>query len=187
MTRWIGAGDRHEWTGLFTGYQESAYRLECQQVYGSDGQDENLAQFLSGRPVEIDWNGFDRSTRAQVDAGRTKTKVRIVVEPATPYTRLELTLYPRMAAAGEDIRIIEVSQGNWPAELPHHDYWLFDDRNLWRLHYHENFRFKGAELLDDPDVVTEHLRWRDLALCQAVPLDDYLASRRTDDQERTPA
>ena len=110
-----------------------------------------------------------------------------MVEPPTPYTRLELTPYPKMAEAGEDIHILACQQGEWPSEQPHHDFWLFDDRDVWRMHYHENFHFKGAELLDDPASVAEHRRFRDLALTHAVPLHDFLASRHANDQERTTA
>lgn len=186
MTRWITAGDA-AWGALFTTYRESAYRLECQQVYCSAAEDEALAKFLSGRPVDIDLSWSNARTRAQRALGRTKTKVRIVVDPPTPYTRLELSQYPRMAEAGEEILILATPQGEWPADQPHHDYWLFDEHDVWRMHYHENFRFKGAELLDDPQAVAEHLAWRNSALAEAVPLHEYLAALPTDHQERTTA
>jgi hypothetical protein len=97
-------------------------------------------------------------------------------------------VYPLLVDAGEDVRIIAVPEGGRPTELPLHDFWLFDDRDVWKMHYHENFRFAGAELLDDPEVVARHLRWRDLALARAVPLRDYLASRGgPDDSETTNA
>jgi hypothetical protein len=90
---------------------------------------------------------------------------------------MEVSLYPQLVAAGEDVRIIAVPEGDRPRDLPPHDYWMFDERDVWKMHYHENFRFAGAELLDDPEVVDQHLRWRDIALARAVPLHDYLASR----------
>ncbi|MGQ0573661.1 MAG: DUF6879 family protein [Pseudonocardia sp.] len=187
MTRFIGDADDAEWAALFTSYQRSAYRLEGQQMYSSSEEDEYLVEFVSGRPHTIDLSWRLSKARAQLAAGRTKSLVRIVVEPPTAYTRLELTVYPQLTAAGEDIRIIAVPQGGRPPELPMHDYWLFDDRDVWKMHYYENFRFAGAELLDDPEVVAQHLRWRDLALARAVPLDEYLASRATIDKERSPA
>jgi hypothetical protein len=125
--------------------------------------------------------------RQDAATGRTKIIVWIVVEPPSPYTRLELAVYPQMARTGDDIRIIAVPQGGRPPELPLHDYWLFDEREVWKMHYYENFRFAGAELLDGPGVVAEHLRWRDLALSRAVPLHDYLASREADIPENATA
>lgn len=136
-----------------------------------------LARFAAGLPLEIDLSKRLSRTRPQITAGRTKTTVRIVIEPPTAYTRLELTVYPLMAEAGEEVRIIAVPQGQRPRDLPLHDYWLFDEREVWRMHYYENFRFAGAELLNEPGAVEQHLRWRDLALGLAVPLQDYLSSR----------
>jgi hypothetical protein len=98
---------------------------------------------------------------------------------------MALTVYPELLEIGEDIRFLRVEQGSWPSGLPHHDYWIFDDRELWRMHYHENFRWKGAERLDDPAVLEEHRKARELALAAAVPLDEYLASRRTGKEATT--
>lgn len=182
---WLHTSDP-EWGELFTGYRESAYRLECQQQYCSPEQDAAVAQFLSGRPVEIELGWSNSRTRQQAALGRRKEKVRIVVEPQTQYTQVELTVYPRMAEAGEDIRILTVQMGDWPEGLPRHDYWLFDDRDVWRMHYHENYYFKGAELIDDPDLVAGYREARDLAWARAVPLNEYITSG-ADHEERSNA
>jgi hypothetical protein len=187
MTRYIESTKDPEWAGLFENFQNSAYRLEGQQMYSSPTEDAALARFSAGHPAGLDLTWRIAQGRASTAAGKIETIVRIVVEPPTAYTRLQLSVYPEFAAAGEDIRIIAVPQGSRPTELPPYDYWLFDDREVWKLHYYENFRFRGAELLDDPDAVEEHLRYRDLALALAVPLHEYLASRPADDQERTTA
>jgi hypothetical protein len=187
MSRWIRSTGDPEWAALFTGYRRSAYRLEGQQMYSNPAEDAHLATFLSGGKVPFDLSKRLNRTRAQIAAGRTKTTVRIVVEPPTPYTRMELSVYPQMLTAGEDVRIIAVPQGGRPAELPLHDYWLFDDHDVWKMHYFENFRFAGAELLDEPAVIAEHLRWRDTALARAVRLDTYLTRDTADTQESTTA
>jgi hypothetical protein len=155
-------------------------------MYSNPAEDAHLARFLSGEPVELDLTRRLARTRAQIAAGRTKTTVRIVVEPPTHYTRMELSVYPQLVAAGEDVRIIAVPEGGRPPELPLHDYWLFDDRDVWKMHYYENFRFAAAELIDDPESVTQHLRWRDIALERAVSLHDYLASRETTGTPESP-
>lgn len=177
MSRWIRTTKDPKWAKLFTGYTRSAYRLEGQQTYSNPNEDAHLARFLAGEPVEFDLSKRLSRTRAQIAAGRTKTTVRVVVEPPTDYTRMELTIYPQMVAAGEDVRIIAAPEGSWPGGLPQHDYWLFDDRDVWRMHYGDDFRFTGAELLDE-GVLADHLRWRDTALAKAVPLHDYLATRQ---------
>ncbi|MBA2322938.1 MAG: hypothetical protein H0V92_02580, partial [Pseudonocardiales bacterium] len=60
---------------------------------------------------------------------------------------------------------------------PRHDYWLFDDRDVWRMHYNADLTFHGAELIEDEAAIAQHLVWRDLALALAEPLKDYLAAR----------
>lgn len=180
MSRWIRSVEDPEWAALFTGYTKSAYRLEGQQVYSDPEEDAALAKFRAGEPPELDLSWTAPKTRAQVAAGRTKTRVRVIIEPPTDYTRLELVVYPHLAAAGEDIKIIAVPEGDWPAGLPTYDYWLFDNQVIWRMHYNDDYTFHGAELLEGKANLTQHLQWRDAALTQAVPLQDYLAKAKTD-------
>lgn len=149
MSRWILPDQDDEWAALFTGFTKSAYRLEGKQRYSSDVEDAAVARFAAGEPHGIDLSWTIDKVKDQVAAGCTQTNVRVVVEPSNDYTRMELVCYETIAAAGEDIRIISVPEGAWPEGLPQHDYWLFDDRDVWRMHYDDNDRFTGAELLTD--------------------------------------
>ncbi|HEY1972181.1 MAG TPA: hypothetical protein VGH89_29790 [Pseudonocardia sp.] len=173
MSRWITRDNMDEWAALFTGYAKSAYRLEGQQVYSSPTEDAAVARFVAGQPHGLDLSWIIPKLRAAVASGRTKTLVRVVTEPPTDYTRFELAVYPELVAEGQDIRIISVPDGTWPDDLPTHDYWQFDDQDVWRLHYHDDYTFRGAELLDGEETIAAHLRWRDIALAQAVPLQVY--------------
>lgn len=178
MSRWIHGSKDPEWAKLFTSYTKSAFRLEAQQAYSSPTEDLYLARFLAGEPMEFDLSWRLSKSRAQIAAGRTKIGVRVVIEPPSDYTRMQLTVYPELVAGGEDIRIIATPEHSWPTGLPRHDYWLFDDRDVWRMHYGGDARAIGAELLDHPATIAEHLQWRDHALAQAVPLHEYLATRQ---------
>jgi hypothetical protein len=180
VSRWIHSTKEPAWAALFTSYTKSAYRLEGQQIYSSPSEDATLARFLAGQPLQLDLSRTTSRTHAQVAAGRTKVRVRVVVEPPTEYTRLELVVYPELVAAGEDIRVIAVPDGDWPARLPRHDYWLFDDQQVWRMHYGDDYRFSGAELIEDEDAIAQHLEWRNVALSRAIPLNDYLATHATE-------
>lgn len=177
MSRWIHSTQDTEWAALFTDYRRSAFRLEGQQVYDSESEREDLRRFLAGEPPNLDFEFMVPKIRAHVASGHTHTTVRVVVEPPTDYTRWELSVYPVFAEAGQTVGIIPISPGEWPPGVPRYDYWLFDDRDIWRMHYDDRHRFVGAELLDDPAVITNHLQWRDNALAQSVPLADYLALR----------
>lgn len=174
MSRWINPSEDHvEWGALLSSYQSSSYRLEAQQIYSSPVENARVADFVAGRPVKPTYEWRLSRARERIAAGCTKTTVRVVVEPPTDYTRMELACYPILVAGGEDVRVIAVAEDEWPEGLPRHDYFLFDERDVWRMHYHDDFTFAGAELLEGADVLADHLRWRDIALAQAIPLLGY--------------
>jgi hypothetical protein len=172
--RVITAIPGEEWATLFTGFTRSAFRLETLQTYTAPDEEEALARFRAGEDPQIDLAWWTDLARKQTAAGRTMSRVRVIIEPPSEYTRFALVAYPVMAAAGDDIRIISVSPGSWPTDVPRHDFWLFDDRDLWFLNYDQAGVLRSAELLDDPRAITDHLRWRDAALAQAMPVNDYL-------------
>ena len=173
MNRWIMQG-ASEWSDLLRSYQSSSFRLEAQQVYAGPDEAERLPRFLSGDPIipDFEWR-LSRWHERRAAGATSKITVRVVVEPPTDYTRMELYTYPIIAAGGEDIRVIVVAEGQWPDGLPDYDYFLFDEREVWRMHYHADHTFRGAEQLAEPDSLDAHLEWRDLALAHAIPLHEY--------------
>jgi uncharacterized protein DUF6879 len=175
MSRWISSTKRGEWGQLHRSYRSSSFRLEAQQIYSNAAEDAWLTEFLAGRPLEgVDSTPRLTRWRDQKAAGRTKTTVRVVVEPQTDYTRMELATYRPIVAAGEDVRVIVVPEGgSWPDRLPLYDFFIFDERDVWRMHYNDDDTFAGAEQLDGEDLLAQHLRWRDRALELAIPLLEY--------------
>lgn len=163
-----------EWVALFTGFTRSAFRLEALQHYTDPDEREAFARFRAGQDPQINLTWWTGMARKQTAAGKSMSRVRVIIEPPSDYTRFELVAYPVMAAAGDDIRIIAVRPGTWPTGVPHEDFWLFDDRDVWILRYDDDGVFLRAELLDDQDTIREHLRWRDAALAQSTPVNDYL-------------
>ncbi|MFB6722884.1 DUF6879 family protein [Kribbella sp. NPDC056345] len=181
MSRWIGPADTAEWLSLFEDFSQSAFRLEGLQTYDATGEEEEaVARFLADGTYDLDLSWWTSMVKGHTDSGHKMTRVRVIVEPLTDYTRFELAGYPQMDAAGDEIRIIEAPEGTWPEGVPQHDFWLFDDRDVWQMHYDDAYAFVGAELVSDPDDIAEHLRWRDAAIAQSVPLADYLAKAAHD-------
>ncbi len=164
-----------EWAGLFTGFTRSAFRLEGLQHYTASGEQEAFARFRAGKDPKVDLSWWIGLAKGHTAAGRSMSRVRVVVEPPSDYTRFELAHFPAMAVAGDDIRIIAAAPGAWPPDVPQHDFWLFDDRDVWVLKYDGAGALLSAELLDDPQAITDHLHWRGAALRQAIPVRDYLA------------
>jgi uncharacterized protein DUF6879 len=176
MSRWIHPSeDRVEWGQLLSSYQSSSFRLEAQQIYSNEFENAWLADFVAGRPLrDLDFSWRLSRAQERMAAGCTKITVRVVVEPQTDYTRMELATYRIVVAGGEDIRVIVVPEGQpWPDGLARDDFFLFDDRDVWRMHYNADYTWAGAELIDGGEVLAQHLRWRDRALELAIPLLAY--------------
>ena len=106
-------------------------------------------------------------------------RVHVVAEPLSDYMRFELSWsYDENVRAGEAIYIIPVKEDEWPAELVHHDYWLFDSCRLVVMRYDDEGVLLGADLIDDSADVVQHNYCRDLALHRAVRYLDYVPRRR---------
>ena len=165
-----------EWQALFRSFTSTAFRLETLQHYSVPSELAALARFLEeGQPDFTLLTNWTSMVRENAAAGRKMSRVRIVVEPPTDYTRFELANYPLMIEAGDAIQVIATPAGSWPADLPKEDFWLFDDHDLWILHYGDAGDFQGAELIDDLDVIEQHRTWRDIAIELAIPVADYMA------------
>ena len=101
-------------------FSHTAFRLETQQVYADTGRDEQWVTLL----------------RAGRRWGKTYRRVHVIAEPLSAAMQQELTEgYGPNADAGEVIGIIPVPGGEWPAEIPAHDFWLFDSSELLVMHY----------------------------------------------------
>lgn len=174
MSRYITPDQTKAWYALFESFEQSGYRLEGLQTYTSPPEAEPFERFLAGKPLGVEPTWWIGIVTGHKEAGTSMSRVRIVREPLTDYTRFEFAVYPMMAAAGEDIRVI-VANGDEPT-LPDHDYWLFDDTDLWMMEYEGAGVFVGARLIEDKAVVARHCEWRDTAMASSVPLDQYLST-----------
>lgn len=113
-SRWIMPDDGSAWANLFESFRASAFRLEGMQTYDAPGEADAVARFVAGEAHEADtswWTSMVRSRRA---AGCTMTRVRVITEPITDYTRFELAVYPDLVAAGDEVRVIHVPDESRP-------------------------------------------------------------------------
>jgi hypothetical protein len=163
---------------LFTDVQRSWFRLETLQRYDVEYERDELAAFLRGERLNAEPGPWQAMIREHVAAGRELARVHVIAEPLTDYVRYELRAYEPNADAGEDVRVIPIQGGAWPAGVPRHDYWLFDDDRLWLMDYDPVGAFQAARLIDDATSVEQHRRWRDTALAQSIPLRDYTAAHQ---------
>ncbi|WP_411082050.1 DUF6879 family protein [Streptomyces sp. cmx-18-6] len=155
---------------LFQSFERAAFRLETLAVYDIEDEREEVERFLAGRDMGPGWDD-NPWVRSMTDKGKEVSRVHVLRSPLTDYLRYELAAYPGNISAGESIGIIDLVEQTVPG-LPDHDFWLFDDRTVYRMHYTPEGAFIGAELLPDHRLA-EYQGHRDRALTAAVPFADY--------------
>lgn len=173
-----GSAEFHE---LFRGFTRSAFRLETLQSYGASGEDAAFEAFQAGQPYTRHpgkdvWLGH---LKRAASVGAVMSRVHVLTEPLSDYVRFESTwAYAPNVEAGEDIRVICLGEHDrWPAGLPRHDYWLFDDERLYAMHYADSGRFLGVERVCDEAAVLRSREWRDAAWRLATPWPDWITTR----------
>ncbi|MEV7940254.1 DUF6879 family protein [Kitasatospora sp. NPDC088264] len=158
---------------LFKTFERTAFRLETLAVYDVDDEREEFADFLAGKGLPP--GRFDNPwVRSMTDLGKHVARVHVLHSPLSDYLRYELASYPGNIKAGESIGIIDTARQK-VAGLPDHDFWLFDDAQVYRMHYTDAGQFLGAELLPD-DYLSEYQQYREIALTNAVPFGEYSAA-----------
>ncbi len=161
------------WRRFFDSYEREAFRLETLPSYGVANEDKELQSFLAtGQlviPDDDQWLVRVRHFRA---TGRWVGRVHVLRQPLSDYLRYEFAVYSHAVQAGEDVRILDLTD---QAELglPALDFWLFDNARVVRMDYDADGHQLGREWLEDS---TDALRCLEAsALERAVPFRDYRA------------
>lgn len=166
-----------EFQGLFSSYKSSAFRLETLQTYAVSYENKPFQDFLAGKKrytdsEHVEWVNLIQSSIA---SGKTMSRVHVIEEPLTDYLRFEILWpYRDNVDAGDDIRLVVVKQGEWPANLPKEDFWLFDESLVADMKYDENYGFVEAVVTDDPEIVAQRIQWRDEAIRLSIGYEEYL-------------
>lgn len=159
-----------EFGELFETFERSAFRLETLSVYDIEDEKEEFAAFLAGKPMPAEWSD-NPWVRSMTDLGKTVSRVHVLTSPLSDYLRYELAAYLGNITAGESIGIIDLAQQD-VSGLPDHDFWLFDDSRVYRMHYTPEGQFIGADLLP-AEHLPEYRRYRQIAQANAVPFEEY--------------
>lgn len=157
---------------LFRNFQRSAFRLETLPAYNMAGEQEEYQKFLAGEkpPADLHYGWLD-IVSGHLSAGRSMQRVRLVARPLSDYIRYEFEWgFQFNVRAGEDIRILDVTDRM--VDLPEQDFWLFDESTVVHLNYDQTGATVSREQVDAPDL-GKYLSWRDVALSESVPYDEY--------------
>jgi len=151
--------------------------LEVRESYAAPREVESFKKFRAGEPVDLSWaETWFSIIREATAEGRHFSRVRVVSMPLSDYSRFGLWAAQFTSDAGEDIRYVTRDEAQ-KAELPNHDYWLFDSRKLVRMHFGDEDRFLGGEIIEDAAEIVKHNYWRDAARHCAVRRDDFGAEQ----------
>jgi hypothetical protein len=158
-------------------FTETAFRLETLQQYevASDGND--FGRYLRGEdaPTPERKGKWLQRLRDERDQGLYRHRVRIVTAPITDYTRFECEWgYAPNAEAGEDIRILDLSEHEMPAvRYADEDFWLLDNKHAVSMHYGMAGEFLGASR--EPAGIQELRNVRDVLWASAEPFSQWWA------------
>ena len=148
--------------------RHSTFRLETLPFYAGDP---NFDRWLVGEP----WQDTESKAhwcdlvRRRTAGGVAMQRVHLVTEPLSDYLRFELEWsYPPNVKAGEDVRVLVADY--WGAT----DFWLFDDRELWVMHYDVDGQMATPSRASTAAALGKARHWRGAALEQSVPLAEYL-------------
>ncbi|GAA1461918.1 hypothetical protein NE857_13630 [Nocardiopsis exhalans] len=161
-----------EFDQFFEDCRYTAFRLETLQVYDVSYEEEAFRRFLTDGEVITT---SSHQEWARIVGGRRRFhRVHVVVEPLTDYLRFECVwAYRTNVKAGEDVNVLPVSEGSWPAGIPRSDYWLFDSEHLVRMNYASDGTMLTPELVTAPDEIVRANVVRDRALHLATPFTEY--------------
>jgi hypothetical protein len=130
-------------------------------------EEEAVQRFLAGEPVShADTEAWTTRVRGYLASGRRVGRVHVLTRPLAPYLRFEFEHYGHNVEAGEDVRILDLTDQGDPG-LPKQDYWLFDDTRVVLMHYEQDGTQISREVFDgDPQP---YVRWKNMALDASIP------------------
>ncbi|MFB8175170.1 DUF6879 family protein [Streptomyces sp. NPDC055966] len=161
-----------DWRKAFDAMQTEAWRLETLPVYRVPQEEEAVRRFLAGEPVtrEATQPWFDR-VKAYRDSGRAVGRVHIIARPLSDYLRFEFEYYRHNVEAGEDIRILDVTDRPNPLEQVQ-DFWMFDRSRIVFMNYESDGTQIDRQVYEgNPEPYLEYQR---IALAESVPFKEYV-------------
>ncbi|MGW4379971.1 DUF6879 family protein [Kitasatospora sp. NPDC004531] len=166
--------DGSDWRKYFDAMERDAWRLETHPVYTMPQEEEAIRRFRAGEPVTAaDTAAWTERLEGYRRTGRTVGRVHVITRPLTEYLRFEFAHYRHNVGAGEDVRILDLTDRENPG-LPEQDFWIFDDSRVVLMNYRSDGTQINREVLDgDP---RPYLEWKQLALAMSVPFLEYVKS-----------
>ena len=155
----------------------SAFRMEVMDRYDVVTDGDDVARYLAGEqaPDAAAKGPWLEQLRHDAAAGKRWSRVHVLQPPLSDYLRYECEWgYVYNAAAGENIKILDLSEQDRPDALIEQEFWILDDACVLRMHYDDAGSFLGGEVLPAGEL-PRYRAARDAAWAAAEPFDPWWA------------
>jgi hypothetical protein len=167
--------DEHDLGTYLRQATRSLFRLEMLPAYDVPTDRGDFPRYLSGEPApdmerKGRWLDFLRDQRAQ---GIDRYRVRVLRTPLSDYDRYACEWgYAYNVPAGDDTRVLDLTERPLPSAVVDHDFWLVDHELPVRMHYDDAGQYLGAEVVD-PVELGRYQAARGAAWSVAQPFDEW--------------
>ncbi|WPB92674.1 DUF6879 family protein [Streptomyces malaysiensis] len=161
------------WQAKFRDFRSEAWRLETLSVYKVPQEEEEIRAYLAGERIDpyAYSNEYTEDLKRVRREGKSKGRVHIVTRPLSTYLGYEFMHYRPNVWAGEDIRIMDVTDRVNPLACVQ-DFWIFDKKEVVLMHYQAD----GIQISREVHKgdVTPYLEYQRIALAESVPFEEYV-------------
>ncbi len=166
--------DGDEWQAKFREFRTEAWRLETLPEYRMPQEAEEFERFLAGErfagPFEDFWTSLIRQHK---ESGGNIGRVHILARPLSDYLRFEFQrYYAHSARAGEDIRILDVTDRENPLSGVQ-DFWMFDRETVVLMNYETDGRQISREVHEGSPI--PFIEYQRIAISESLPLSEYVS------------
>lgn len=168
--------DGDEWQAKFRDFQTEAWRLETLPAYKVPAEEEEIREFLAGSRIDPHTyaDEYTDDLKRVRSAGKHKGRVRVVTRPLSDYLRYEFMYYEPHAMAGDDIRILDVTDRENPISNVQ-DFWMFDRSTVVLMNYEPDGTQNSREVFEGD--LTPFREAQRIALAESIPFSEYVKQR----------
>lgn len=165
--------DGEAWDAKFRDFRSEAWRLETLPEYHVSQEDDEMRAFLAGERIDPHAysNEYTDDLKRVRAEGKSKGRVHVVTRPLSTYLGYEFMYYRPHAWAGEDIRIMDVTDRENPLAGVQ-DFWMFDRSEVVLMHYESDGTQISREVFEGD--VSPFLEYQRIALAESVPFEEYV-------------
>ncbi|MBO0826176.1 MAG: hypothetical protein J2P24_00200 [Streptosporangiales bacterium] len=155
-------------------FTRSAFRLEVLRFYSVASDGGEYQRYIDGRDPEPGFKEqWTRVLSQERAAGKRRHRVHVLETPLNDYLRYECEWgYAPNVAAGEEVKILDLTEMPVRGDLVDDEFWLLDDEVVFLMRYDDAGEFVGAEQADDVD---RYRQARDLAEASAEDFETWWA------------